>query len=161
MIYCIYIPLCVLQDTFKMVKMQACVLVTILKWIVLPSSISHLRSIFKLATQYVLLEQKSNYFIVSRLEGPTKVTYCLDCWLAIKFDYITNKWIFNQKDQKSRVRESLNIGEECREQKQLTSREHRKPQVYKYKEERGRGRCFSQTAKALPQVALVKMKVEK
>ena len=112
MIYCIYIILCVFQDTFKAIKTWACDLVTTLKWIVLPNSISHLRWIFKFASQYVLLEEKSNYFIVLRLEGPIKVTYCLDCWLAIKFDYITNKHIFNQKDQKSRIGEKLNIGEE-------------------------------------------------
>lgn len=38
-------------------------------------------------SQYVLLEKKSKYFIVSRIEGAVKVLHCLDCWLAIKFGY--------------------------------------------------------------------------
>ena len=80
MIYCICITLCVFQDTFKLIKMWACALVNNIQVYCATQQYFSSKTYFqKFTCQYVLSEQKSNYFIVSRLEEPVKVTYCLDC----------------------------------------------------------------------------------
>ena len=79
-------------------------------------------------SQYVLLGERSKYFIVSRLEGAVKVLHCLDFWLAIKFGY--NQVCFWPKGSRVKISISkrlsvMGLGEGCREQSQFLSREHR------------------------------------